>query len=253
LSGESLRLAVVSDIHGNLAALRAVVEDIERRGVDGIVNLGDSLSGPLLPRETAEFLMAQDWVHLAGNHERQLLEVPPERQGPSDRYAHDALDEAAFAWMRGLVHAKALDDEVFLCHGTPRSDVEPFLHTVDGPRMREASEAELEERLGTVRARVVACGHTHVPRVARTREGQLLVNPGSVGLQAYEGEGGAYVVENGSPEARYAILERRAGAWSASLLAVPYDHAGAARLAAARRRADWESALATGTLSSVAT
>ena len=48
-----MRIAVVSDIHGNLPALQAVVADIARRGVDSVVNLGDSLSGPLLPRETA--------------------------------------------------------------------------------------------------------------------------------------------------------------------------------------------------------
>jgi predicted phosphodiesterase len=68
-----MRIAVVSDIHGNLPALEAVVADIARRGVDAVVNLGDSLSGPLLPLETAQFLMAQSWTHLAGNHERQVL------------------------------------------------------------------------------------------------------------------------------------------------------------------------------------
>ena len=76
-----MRIALVSDIHGNLPALEAVVEDIERRGVDAIVNLGDSLSGPLMPLETARFLMAQDWVQLAGNHERQLLTGPADRRG----------------------------------------------------------------------------------------------------------------------------------------------------------------------------
>jgi predicted phosphodiesterase len=70
-----MRIALVSDIHGNLPALEAVLEDTRRRAVSRIVNLGDSLSGPLLPLETARFLMKQDWVQLAGNHERQLLEI----------------------------------------------------------------------------------------------------------------------------------------------------------------------------------
>lgn len=61
-----MRIALLSDIHGNLAALEAVAADIELRGVDQVANLGDSLSGPLLPLETARFLMAQDWIHLAG-------------------------------------------------------------------------------------------------------------------------------------------------------------------------------------------
>jgi predicted phosphodiesterase len=244
-----VKIALVSDIHGNLAALRAVVDDIARRGVDRTVNLGDSLSGPLKPRETAAFLMAQDWVQLSGNHERQLVDYAPERRGPSDRYAHGQIEGPVFAWMRGLSHAQALDDEVFLCHGTPRSDLEPFLHTIDGAHMRPAREDEIEERLGEIAARVVACGHTHVPRVVRTRRGQLLVNPGSVGLQAYEGDKRDYVVENGSPDARYAIIERRDGAWTAALIAVPYDHAGAAAMARQRERPDWAAALATGYLS----
>ncbi|MBA4263191.1 MAG: YfcE family phosphodiesterase, partial [Comamonadaceae bacterium] len=53
-----MRIAFVSDIHGNLPALQAVLAHIARHGVDRIINLGDSLSGPLLPEETAQFLMA---------------------------------------------------------------------------------------------------------------------------------------------------------------------------------------------------
>jgi len=74
-----MRLAVLSDIHGNLPALEAVTRDFVRRGVDTVINLGDSLSGPLQPRETADFLLAQDWIHLAGNHERQVLACGPGR------------------------------------------------------------------------------------------------------------------------------------------------------------------------------
>jgi predicted phosphodiesterase len=67
------RIALISDIHGNLAALEAVAADIQKRAVDCVVNLGDSLSGPLLPLETAQLLMAAGWLSLAGNHEQQLL------------------------------------------------------------------------------------------------------------------------------------------------------------------------------------
>ena len=64
------RYAILSDIHGNLPALEAVVADAEAQGCDIFVNLGDTLSGPLWPRETAEYLMARDWPTIAGNHER---------------------------------------------------------------------------------------------------------------------------------------------------------------------------------------
>lgn len=65
-----MRIAVVSDIHGNLDALEAVMADLRGRAIDRVVNLGDSLAGPLLPKETAQFFMArQDWIHLAGNHD----------------------------------------------------------------------------------------------------------------------------------------------------------------------------------------
>jgi predicted phosphodiesterase len=111
-----MRIAIVSDIHGNLPALEAVLRDIGRRGVDRIVNLGDSLSGPLMVRETAQFLMAQDWVQLAGNHERQVLAGSP---GASDEYARSQLGAAALAWMATLEPSLWLSEDVLLCHGTP--------------------------------------------------------------------------------------------------------------------------------------
>ena len=149
--------------------------------------------------------------------------------------------------MAKLRAAQPLNEEVFLCHGTPRSDIEYFLDTVDASQVRAATPDEIAERLGSVSNAVVVCGHTHVPRMARSRTGQLLVNPGSVGLQAYEDGNPAYhVVENHSPNARYAIVEKQGGAWQAQLLAVPYDHAAAADLARQRDRPDWEVALLYG-------
>ena len=68
-----MKIAIISDIHGNLLALQAVLADIARQGVDQTVNLGDILSGPLQPAETADLLMAQKFPTIKGNHERQLL------------------------------------------------------------------------------------------------------------------------------------------------------------------------------------
>ena len=64
-----MRLALVSDIHGNLAALDAVIQDMARRQVHQVINLGDTLSGPLLPMQTAQRLSPLPWLHVAGNHE----------------------------------------------------------------------------------------------------------------------------------------------------------------------------------------
>ncbi|SFP54515.1 metallophosphoesterase [Variovorax sp. 770b2] len=242
-----MRIALVSDIHGNLPALEAVVEDIERRGVDAIVNLGDSLSGPLMPLETAQFLMAQDWVQLAGNHERQLLTVPADRRGASDAFAHARLGVKEFAWIASLTHTHRLSADVLLCHGTPASDLEYFLETVAPDEFRAATQAEIDARTSDVDAALVACGHTHVPRVARASGGQLIVNPGSVGLPAYDDiHPYPHAVETGSPHARYAIVEQRDGGWSARLVAVPYDHTAMAKLALENGRPDWAHALATG-------
>jgi predicted phosphodiesterase len=244
-----MRIALLSDIHGNLPPLEAVIADTRRRAVTRIVNLGDSLSGPLLPLETARFLMKQDWVQLAGNHERQLLEFARKGGGASDAHAHARLTPEVFDWIRTLHHAQPLDDEVFLCHGTPRSDVEFFLDSVEGDHTREATRDELAERCTLAAPRVIACGHTHIPRVVNAPSGQLLVNPGSVGLQAFEDDHPHYYrVENGDAYARYATIEKRGGAWHAQIHPVPYDFQPMAALAAKNGRRDWESALTTGRL-----
>ncbi|CAN7157875.1 metallophosphatase family protein [Acidovorax sp. LjRoot129] len=241
-----MRIALVSDIHGNLAALEAVAIDIRRRGADQVVNLGDNLSGPLLPRETAQWLMASDWLSLAGNHERQVLELRPGRGGPSDQYAHAQLTEPEFAWLRTLKPWHRLSDDVYLCHGSPRSDHEYLLETLDGSALRLATAPEITTRLHGEGAPVIACGHTHVPRAVRLGA-SLLVNPGSVGLQAYSDDHPvAHAVQIGSPDARYAFIAQRGGHWQVEHFAVPYDHGSMAALAEQRGRPDWAHALRTG-------
>ncbi|PIM51457.1 YfcE family phosphodiesterase [Roseateles chitinivorans] len=243
-----MRIALLSDIHGNLPALEAVVADLRPRGVDTIVNLGDILSGPLLPLETARYLMAQRWITIAGNHERQLLAITAEKPGgASDRFARECLGEPELDWLRALPTTLRLNDEVFLCHGTPRRDIEYFLDSQVGERLVLASAEEVAERLGEERSELVCCGHTHIPRVLRSSRGQWLVNPGSVGLQAWDDEHPApHVAEVGSPDARYAIVEKTAQGWRTTSISVPYDHEAAARIAARHGREDWARWLRTG-------
>ncbi|HET8746984.1 MAG TPA: metallophosphoesterase family protein, partial [Ramlibacter sp.] len=119
--------------------------------------------------------------------------------------------------------------------------------------LRAASPEEIASRLAAGeedcrRASLVLCGHSHVPRAALVG-GTLVLNPGSVGLQAYEeAEPARHRVQNGTPHARYAIVERRSGHWNARLCSVAYDWEGMRQLAANCGRDDWAAALATGTL-----
>jgi predicted phosphodiesterase len=250
-----MRLAIVSDIHGNLPALEAVLADASTLGVDTIVNLGDIASGPLWPAETVARLRPLALPTLRGNHERQLG-GDRSRMGAADAFAAAGLDPAQRAWLQSLPTSLRLaDGVVYACHGTPTSDLDYLLETVEPghrrggpPGIRAATAAELADRLPDVPAgaQVVLCGHTHVPRVAWDA-GRLLLNPGSVGLPAYDdGRPHPHAVEAGSPHARWALLERAGAGWHARLCATPYDWGAAARRAAANGRGDWADALLTG-------
>jgi len=138
-----MRFAAVSDIHGNLPALEAVIADIAARGVDAVVNLGDSLSGPLWPVETAERLIGLGWPTLAGNHERQLLTLDPAEMGQTDAATAAVLTPQVRDWMAGLPPRRNLGEDVLLCHGTPTSDRTYWLHKGSRGAMREADEAEI--------------------------------------------------------------------------------------------------------------
>lgn len=242
-----MRIAAISDIHGNLAALDAVLDDIRKCGVDLVVNLGDILSGALLPVETADRLIPLQLPTIRGNHERQVLAGNPERMRLSDLHAFKLLRADQIAWMASLPETLRVDGDVLLVHGTPDSDLTYFLHTVDANGCREATHAEIEERAGDVNASLILCGHTHVGGAARLQDGRLIVNPGSVGLQAYDDDQPfPHRMETGSPHARYAIVSRTASGWDTEFRTVEYDWDAAAALAEANGRQDWICALRTG-------
>lgn len=237
------RIAILTDIHGNLPALEAVIADAETQGCTGFANLGDSLSGPLWPAETADLLMDLDWPTIAGNHERQLLTIDRARMGASDAFARDALNDRHLQWLASLPLTLHLSSDVLLCHGTPTDDLEHFLYTVDSGAAREATDAEMVERAGDRGEPLILCGHTHLPRIVTLKDGRTIANPGSVGLQAYDDDHPApYRVEVGDPCARYAIVDGLA----VTLRAIGYDHAAAARRADANGSAGWAAALRTG-------
>ena len=242
-----MRIAVISDIHGNLAALEAVLADIATRGTDLVVNLGDALSGPLLPAECADRLIPLELPTIRGNHERQLLIQGPEEMGLSDRYTISCLGLDHRRWIDGLPESIRPHPDVLMVHGTPRSDVEYWLETVDQDGLHPASMEEIVSRTGTARASLILCGHTHLPRSVRPDDGRMIVNPGSVGLPAYQDElPFPHKVQAGSPHARYAIVEKLNNQWSTEMIALTYDWDIMASIAQARDRLDWARALRTG-------
>jgi predicted phosphodiesterase len=249
-----VRVALISDIHGNRWALDAVLDHIAGRRVTAIWNLGDILSGPLEPAATADLLMPLELPTIRGNHERQLLDCAEQPGGLSDRYAFDHTQPHHRAWLHGLPQALTPRPDVLLCHGSPRSDLEPLLETVELDGQRPATRTEVEQRTVGAAARLIACGHTHVPRMVHTGDGCLVVNPGSVGLPAYESDHpmaspqqpAVYYVDNGSPHASYAILDEVDGGWDVSFHRVVYDWNAAAACAERNGRPEWAYALRTG-------
>ncbi|WP_026783171.1 metallophosphoesterase family protein [Pleomorphomonas koreensis] len=243
-----MRIAILSDIHGNADALTAVLDDLAGRSVDATVCLGDHLSGPLEARRTADMLMAAPIACIAGNHDRALVTTPRDRMGPSDAHAWDQLSGAHIAWLKGLP-ASLTVGPVIAWHGTPASDLEYWLETVEGGRMRLADRDAVEARAPATAigpSSLLLCGHTHVPRIVRLKSGAVVVNPGSVGLQGYTDDAPLHVMQVGAPEARYAIAEQRCAGWAVVHHAVPYDTANVVRLAREAGRPEWASALESG-------
>ena len=255
-----MKIAALSDIHGNLPALDAVLADIAAQRVDVIVNLGDILSGPLWAAATADRLMGLQLPTIAGNPERQLLTQTVEHMSASDAHAAAELAPRHRDWLASLPPTLRLSDEVFCCHGTPSSDLAYFLETAvpgfvgvgrGANGVRAATQAEATERAGPalqgVAHGLILCGHTHVPRVLRLADGRLIVNPGSVGLQGFDDDHvHPHVIETRAPHARYALLERAAAGWAVSLRAVAYDWDATAKRAEDEQRPDWADALRTG-------
>ena len=243
-----MRLAVVSDIHGNLRALEAVLARVRALGdIDRLVVAGDLLSGPLEPSETADVLMSLDAAVIRGNHERQLLACAEAPGGASDQYAFEHTTATQRTWLGALPATLELAPDVLLCHGTPETDLVYLCEELDGGPVKLASDALVLERLGGVRHALVLSGHSHHPRTLRLSTGQLVVNAGSVGLQAYTGEHPRpHHVENGSPHARFVVCERTPRGWQAEQHQISYDWDAASETAARHGRPDWALWLQTG-------
>ena len=244
-----MRIAAISDVHGNLAALDAVLADIEQQHVDVTVNLGDLLSGGLEPAPTADRLLEVDLPTVRGNHERQLLTLPREQMGASDRLAHDGISARHRDYLASLPPTLRVADGVLAFHGSPADDLVYLLETVEETRVRPATADEVARRLGehADRERLLLCGHTHLQRTVRLPGGALVANPGSVGWPAYRDDfPHPHVIEAGTPHARYLVADLAGESWSVQMRAVAYPWDRAALIADANGRPDVAHALRTG-------
>lgn len=214
-------LALLYDVHGNLPALEAVIDDARAAGAERFLLGGDYALFGAWPAETVERLRALEAHWIRGNGERWTADP---QQAPDDELVQHAaaacrelLGEATTRGLAGLP-TTLRDAGVLYCHASPHSDTHSFLpEPADG-------EADL---LSGVEERRVVFGHTHLP-FTREAGGVNLVNPGSVGMPF-----------DGDPRAAYALLSDG----EVEHRRVAYDHA-ASGAAVRERLGGWAETLA---------
>ena len=189
LSMAALRVAALYDIHGNLPALEAVLQDARRAGVGRIVVGGDVVPGPM-PRETLACLLALDLplAFIQGNGDREV--IAPTGAVPASfleamRWNAEQLrpeDQNLLAgWPSTFREEIDGIGDVLFCHATPRNDMEIFT--------RQTPDEPLMPIFGSLSVALTVCGHTHM-QFDRTIGSVRVVNAGSVGMPF--GEAGAY-------------------------------------------------------------
>ncbi len=220
---DAIRLAVVSDVHGNLPALEAAFDRARGLGVDTIVHAGDLINGPA-SRECLELCEAEGIAGVGGNHEGYVLHCDdadaPEawqtdRFDPA-RWTRATLSSAQISAVAGWPELLRPHADVAIVHAAPGDRHYRFAGFV-GDRSAQDAYAPLS-------AEIVVCGHTHREHARRT-DGKLIINMGSTGAPLL-----------GDPRPRLLLLEKRDGSWSWELLRVPYDPTHVLELA---RRHGW--------------
>ena len=213
-----MRLALISDLHANELALEAVLADARGAGYDQLICLGDVAT--LGPRPDAVLARLRDLgcACILGNHDEFMLDpalIHSYSESPlivaSVGATRDGLTADALTFIRTFERTLTLDD-VFLYHGTPRSNMEDLLATTAPERV--------DEMLGGKRASVLAGGHTHL-QMFRQHHGMSIVNVGSLGMPFREyAAGGPPVI---MPSAEYAIVDARREGVSVDLRRVALD------------------------------
>ena len=227
-----MRIAIISDIHGNAVALDAVLSELNRVHVDRIVCLGDVAATGPQPHEAVERLKVLNGPVVMGNADAWLL-------NPMLGAATDDITrriEEIDLWCAGQLSAADLDylrtfrptvempldsGATLLCfHGSPQSNTHVIVSTTP--------EDDLERMLSGFSASVMAGGHTHTPMLRRYQD-VTVINPGSVGL-AFE-RARHTDRERNPPWAEYALVNWENGYLSIELRRVPLDVAAVIRAA----------------------
>jgi predicted phosphodiesterase len=223
LDREGVRVAAITDVHGNLEALDAVLADA--LGVDAYWFLGDLVAHGPRPAECVRRVRAlPGLVAVRGNTDRYTLTAPPDPvMGASFDWTRAALSADDRTWLGGLPIEARPRDGVLMVHASPGRDDGPGLDPHDG------DEASVARGFTSDAAEVIVVGHTHHPEERRLA-GAHVVNPGSVSLP-----------RTSDARTRYAILTSTDGGWSVEHRTVPYDRdAVLADLAAGDHpSADW--------------
>jgi putative phosphoesterase len=199
-----MRLALVSDLHGNELALERVLADATRTGFDRLVCLGDVATLGPRPKAVLDRLRDLGCECILGNHDEFMPDPGLVRSYSEHQIIVDSVDATRdtlapddIEFIRSFQRTVAYDD-VLLYHGTPRSNMEDLL--VDTPA------EDVDEMLAGNRATVLAGGHTHLQMV-RQHKGMLIVNPGSLGQPFREyANGGPPVILS---HAEYCIVDVR--------------------------------------------
>lgn len=210
--GGPVKIALIGDVHANLPALQAVLDDARRRGAIAVLDAGDAVGYGPFPEETVEHLRRQRVLSVIGNYDRQVLASRGKKKGlPKDpekrlavRWAYEHLSKEARSYLASLPEHRRLalgERRVLLCHGSPES-IDEYL---DG----ETPAYRLVEIARTARADVIVSGHAHRPS-AREVAGVWFVNTGSVGRP-----------DDGDPRACYALLQTEP--FSICHLRIPYN------------------------------
>jgi predicted phosphodiesterase len=210
-----VRIAVLSDIHGNLPALEAALDDVRATAPDQVIVNGDIINRGPQSVECLQAVRAQGWPVVFGNHEEYALkrlngEVPEPWNTrfwePFQRVA-EALSEDEIAYLRALPRDFVVEEPnlpvLRIVHGSMRA-----LNDALGPWM---SDAELLEAVDGAPEPIVIGAHSH-RTFERRVEGHRLLNSGSVGAPF-----------NGDPRAQYLLMTATNGEWKAEFRGVAYD------------------------------